>query len=173
MSYVAPCNAGAVNFYTHSHALNGPGSALLNHAISAINAGAAEAGVDCLISGDTYNISICNIAQNLSPFAAADLNRAVQDLQNAVRDMVKNIQSNSAESSEGKTSWLRALAEALGKMLDSKANEVEGLSKKVAGADPSVNTKLQAATQEFSMLFQAATNAIKTIGEALTTGARK
>lgn len=173
MTYVAFGNVGAVDFSITSRSDNCPSQVFLAHSISAINAGAAEAGVDQFLGGHNINLNITTTTRNLPPFAAAELHSALEDLQNTVKEMVKNIQSNSTSSAGGKGSWLRALAEALGKALDSKAAELENLSNRLDGAKPSVIADHGAVTKEFAMLFEGAVNAIKTIGEALTTGARK
>ena len=93
-------------------------------------------------------------------------------------------------------SWLVAMARALGKVMDAKAQQIKDKSdsiSKLAGNDitkdkdgsmsaastknqnklSSETTLLQAYTQEMSMISNAAVNSIKTVGEAQTTIARK
>ncbi len=102
---------------------------------------------------------------------------------------------NGAPRSRGRTaasgSWLVAFATAMGKALDAKAAQIKEKSNSIASmADSNVDRKsnsgmkhqeklssetqlLQAFTQEMSMIANAATNALKTVGEAQSTIARK
>jgi hypothetical protein len=88
-------------------------------------------------------------------------------------------------------SWLVAFAEAMGRALDAKAKQIQDKSDSIssmAGSDvdrssnagkkhqeklSSETQLLQAFTQEMSMMANAATNALKTVGEAQSTIARK
>lgn len=106
-------------------------------------------------------------------------------------------------STEGKGSYLQAMAEALGGVLDNKMNEIEGLSTQISTQNASnqkftasigakdasfktgsalqdnankmgtLTSKLSAATQELSIMQNAVSNALKTIGEAQSGMARK
>jgi hypothetical protein len=96
-----------------------------------------------------------------------------------------------AEQVKGGSSWLVAFAKAMGKALDAKAAQIKDKSDSIAsmagsGVDRKSNDGakhqeklssetqlLQAFTQEMSMISNAATNALKTVGEAQTTIARK
>jgi hypothetical protein len=99
------------------------------------------------------------------------------------------------EDEETGGSWLVALARAMGKVMDAKAAQIKEKSDSIAtlaGAEvtkdktglsaasqqnqnklSSETTLLQAYTQEMTFISNAATNSIKTIGESLTTNARK
>lgn len=72
-------------------------------------------------------------------------------------------------------SWLMALARALGETADKLAGEMEGLAGELGeGANKSsANVEFAAKSQEFSQFFSSAINVIKTLGEALSSGARK
>jgi hypothetical protein len=70
-------------------------------------------------------------------------------------------------------SWLMALATALGEKLDAMADDIKGLADAITKEDPSTTAKFGAATQEFGILMNATNNALKTLGEAITTTARK
>lgn len=69
--------------------------------------------------------------------------------------------------------WLIAMAKALGQKIDQYAHEMEAAANRVDKNDPSTSTDFQVLSQEFSIVMNAATNAIKTAGEAMTTAARK
>jgi hypothetical protein len=96
-----------------------------------------------------------------------------------------------AGKGKGGGSWLVAFAKAMGAALDAKAAQIKGKSDSIAsmagsGVDRKSNEGakhseklssetqlLQAYSQEMSMIANAATNALKTVGEAQTTIARK
>jgi hypothetical protein len=76
-------------------------------------------------------------------------------------------------SGGGKKGWLRALAQALGKVADKAAKELETMGKNINKENPSEMLDYQAATQEFNLMMQTFTNAVKTIGEANGQAVRK
>ena len=76
-------------------------------------------------------------------------------------------------STEGKGSWLMALAKALGKILDAKAAKVEQLGNNLDKTDASKTAEFQAASQEFNLMMSTATNVLKTIGQGLSTMAKQ
>lgn len=100
-----------------------------------------------------------------------------------------------SEEEEGSGSWLVAFAKAMGKVMDRKAAQLQEKAQSVsdlAGLEvkkdktgltgesqqnqnklSSESTLLQAYAQELSMISNAATNVIKTVGEAQTAIARK
>lgn len=109
-----------------------------------------------------------------TPAEVGEFDRGVQDM---LTDSVLNL-SGSEEAREAKSggrggSWLRVMAEALGKKLDASAHEMQDLANKIDKKDPSTTTDFQVASQEFSLLMNAATTAIKTVGEAMANTARK
>lgn len=78
----------------------------------------------------------------------------------------------------GKGNWLRAIAEVMAASMDKKIEEMQQLAKAYDSQSKDnkstkTMTDLQVATQEFSYLMQSTTNMIKTIGEGLSTMARK
>ncbi|WP_124543882.1 hypothetical protein [Piscinibacter terrae] len=104
---------------------------------------------------------------------------AVDDFKN---DLSKSIVDNAVQNikstkKKGSGSWLEALAEALGKALDAQAAKVQQLSSEITDQNakdkPSTMTELQTASQRLSFMMNSADQAIKTIGEALSTAARK
>jgi hypothetical protein len=66
-----------------------------------------------------------------------------------------------------------ALASVIGEKLNVMAKDISTLAGQITKDTPDKTTKFGAATQEFGILMNAANNAIKTIGEGLTTTARK
>lgn len=101
-------------------------------------------------------------------------------VQNLVKSIVQDIKEAKEEqeranggSGGGSKGWLRALAEAFGKIADKAAKELETMGKNLNKDNPSEMIEYQAATQEFSLMMQTFTNAIKTIGEANVNTVRK
>jgi hypothetical protein len=94
--------------------------------------------------------------------------------QQIVKDTVQARQDEIDEgSSGGKGSWLRALAKVLGKLADKLAKELEDKGKAMQSDKPSAIQEYQAIAQEFSMVMNMITNAIKSIGEGNANAARK
>lgn len=108
----------------------------------------------------------------------ADVGNAEREL----NDIIDQISTDLAESSEAKEarqsggkSWLMSLAQALGKVADKLAAEMEEMSQTLGQGEnkASQNIEFGAKAQEFAQFFQSANNVIKTLGEALSAGARK
>lgn len=112
----------------------------------------------------------------LSPFQAGNAGRELGSILNKlVAGLSESAEFKAAKSSGGKAgqSWLMALASVLGEKLNAKAAEVQKLAGEITDKTPDKTAKFGAATQEFGILMNAANNAIKTLGEGLTTTARK
>jgi hypothetical protein len=117
---------------------------------------------------------------NLSPVQAGELQRAatkgVDDLYEALSQAAKEGKEK-AERGNGKGkggSWLREIAALMSKALDSKIQEMKSLSSQIDKTKTTaLQNDLQVATQEFSFLMNSVANMIKTVGEGLTTMARK
>jgi hypothetical protein len=108
--------------------------------------------------------------------AVEDLNRTVNNLVSRLSESedFKNARANAGRTGGASSNgWLMALAEALGKKLDKMAGEIQSLAGQISDKNPSMTAKFGAKTQEFGILFNATNNAIKTIGENITTTARK
>ncbi|KIQ97144.1 MULTISPECIES: hypothetical protein [Lysobacteraceae] len=99
--------------------------------------------------------------------------------------VVQNLQAGDAKGGKGK-SWLVAIAQALGGIMGDKAAklvELTGKMDKLAAANPEdqkaakqfqkTMMEFQAQSQLFSMISNASSTAIKSIGEGMTTVARK
>jgi hypothetical protein len=122
-----------------------------------------------------FNLSPTEQGQ-LARSANNDINTFAERMFEASRTGKQRAQTEG--SREGKGNWLRQLAEAMAAIMDSKMQEMSDLAKTYDGQSKDnkstkTMTDLQVATQEFSYLMQSTTNMIKTIGEGLSTMARK
>jgi len=104
---------------------------------------------------------------------------AFQDFANDFcKDLVNYAAQNMGGSkSKGGGSWFEALAQALGQALDKQAQKIQDLSSQVTDSNakdkPSTMTQLQSESQRMSFMMSAADQVLKTLGEALSTMARK
>ncbi|MEQ1540112.1 MAG: hypothetical protein ABL928_14385 [Sphingorhabdus sp.] len=113
---------------------------------------------------------------DLSPADQGNLQRTAENaLNKLVSGLSESEEFKQAKASGGKTSgsWLMALATVMGEKLNAKAAEVQTLAGQITDKTPDKTAKFGAATQEFGILMNAVNNAIKTLGEGLTTTARK
>lgn len=80
-----------------------------------------------------------------------------------------------ATNAKGKGSWLWALAKVMGEKIDESADKMIDMANKVNadGKNASASTNFQVASQEFGLIMNSITTAIKSIGEGLQTAARK
>lgn len=96
-----------------------------------------------------------------------------------VNDLIANLGSLnlSGKSTTGETSWLHAIAEAMGKKVGELAESMVEHANKVGNDDPKVaaeaSAKLTADSQLFSMYMNALSTVLKSIGEGNTAMARK
>ncbi len=82
----------------------------------------------------------------------------------------------SAQSRGGKSSsWFEVMAEAWGKTLDAKANEIETAADELAGGNdkPAHITKMTALAQQMGFMSNSAHTSLQSVGTALETMARK
>lgn len=113
---------------------------------------------------------------NFSPVQQGEMQRTAD---RALNDLVSRLSESEdfkrAKSSGGKEAggWLMALASTLGDKLNVKAKQVQDLAGQITDKTPDKTAKFGAATQEFGILMNATNNAIKTLGEGLSTTARK
>ncbi len=146
---------------------------------------AAEFG-DVAGATQNYQEALDGIVQgfpNASPAEQGELQRASDGaydaLQDIARSMVEQASTQDADGnvkggrSGGAPSWLMAIAKGLGRMLDSQANKLENKMNSTNWDKAGEAAEFQAQSQEFGLAMNTATNAIKTIGDALTTMARK
>lgn len=115
---------------------------------------------------------------NLTP---AQRGEAERDLQRSLDKMVAQMAEgddvraarSGAKGGSGGGSWLMRLAEKLGEKLDVMARDMDDMASRITDDTPSLTAKFGAKSQEFGIMMNAATNAIKTIGEAQANSARK
>lgn len=130
-------------------------------------------------SGAQLNLS--EAVQQMGDFYGASP-AEVGGVENQLNDAIDSLTTDLAQSQEAKEarasggkSWLMALAESLGKIADKLADEMQQMGDELGGGgnNPSQNVEFAAKSQEFSQFFSSANTVIKTIGEALASGARK
>ena len=117
------------------------------------------------------------------------INDFAKQIIDSVRKQLTEKLSEGAEGSGGKGkksagSWLQAIAKAMGEAMGNCASKMVELSNKMADASKkegqegakemqSISTQFQAVSQEFNQLSTAFSTAIKSLGEGVTTMARK
>lgn len=119
-----------------------------------------------------------NVQQNSSEQNQAAQGTLGQDFlqqftQGIAQAFGSELEKTSAAAGGGKKGWLRAIAETLGNIANKAAKELEQMGQGITKDDPKKLTEYQAATQEFSLLMNTFTNAIKTIGEGNANATRK
>ena len=133
---------------------------------------AASAGMPGLARQNMFQAAMG--LPNMNANEAGMLSRQVDSaLDRLVGSLSEGKDAKEARASGRGKSWIMALASALGKKLDAKAAQVENLANAINDKKPSTTAKFGAAAQEFSILMNAATTAIKTLGEASAGMARK
>lgn len=109
-----------------------------------------------------------------SPAQIGDAQRMVHDLlRQAASDAMETEEAKDAKAGGKGGGWLRALARALGESADKAAEDLERKAGNLDNASPSESAEYSADAQAFSMLMNAINTAIKAIGEALGSVARK
>jgi hypothetical protein len=128
-----------------------------------------------------------DVQQGVNDKTAGWKDAFAQDFANEVVNTVRRERSEEGgEGGSGGGGWLQAIAKAMGKTLGEKAAKMVELSDKMSelqggGGDDKENakefnmtmTQFQATSQEYSLLNNAFTTAIKALGEALSNMARK
>lgn len=113
-------------------------------------------------------------ASGASPAEIGDAQGAIQKLLNQqANDAIESDEAKEAKAGGKGGGWLRALARALGEAADKTAKKLEQDAKKLDNATPSQSAEYAADAQAFSMLMNSINTAIKAIGEALSSIARK
>ncbi|PAX06971.1 hypothetical protein [Sphingomonas lenta] len=110
-----------------------------------------------------------------SGFDIGDAQRQASDILNqTVRDLSESEEFKEAKSSGGKGGgWLMAMARALGEKLNAMGEDLEQRASTLSGDDPGASAEFGVVSQQFNMLMNATTNAIKTIGEAMGKAASR
>lgn len=116
------------------------------------------------------------------------LQEFAEDFGKSIADFAKGILDIGTEETQGakggSSSWLTAIAKAMGEAAGKHADNLVKLSKQIqdaagskeegaAGKATALQAEFQAEAQMFSMLQNAFSTAIKSIGEGMTTMARK
>jgi len=102
------------------------------------------------------------------------MSQAVNPLMQMATSSMAHTSSSSRHQNKN-TSWYEAMAEAWGRTLDAKAQEIETASEQLdAGNDtPSHFTQMTAMAQQMAFLSTSAHTSIESVGTALETMARK
>ncbi len=123
-----------------------------------------------------------------SPAQRGNAERAFDGVQTMIEGLLRDIMEEGKNSSKDKKSagrsWIAAMAETLGKVLDKAWGEVETKIDRITEVSnkgkedrgklmPSATAEFQGAMAEFNMIMQAVTTAIKTAGEASASMTRK
>lgn len=125
---------------------------------------------------------VLNIANHQGQNGAytGDLDRAKADLQDTFANLIVNSAKDNAvdldgpvQAKGGKNSWLMAMAIALGKQANSLANQMTNAANHLDGKDPKASAEFQTLSQQFGMMMNTISTAIKSIGDGLSTVARK
>jgi hypothetical protein len=119
----------------------------------------------------------------VSPATYRDLANQADRIQQLTRELVENMarcgldddcgESGGSRGSRGK-SWLQAIAAALGRIADKAAAELQQAADAIGngGNDPSKLMDFQVKAQEFSLMMQTFTGALKALGEGVTAPAQ-
>lgn len=117
-----------------------------------------------------------------SPSEIGSGQREIEDIKDQmIRSMVErgsqdedgNSRGLAAGRGGGGRSWLMALAKALGAQLNAAQNELERTMDGTNWKKADQVAEFQAQSQQFALFMNTATNVIKTVGESLSTMARK
>lgn len=154
--------------------------AVISMAQQAFSAASGTQGLPTTVAG-----AVSQLAQqfNLSPSQQGELQRGADESINSLISQLGQSEESKEAMSGGKgQSLLMKIAVAMGKLLDKKMTEMGNLTDQIGklGSGSSnqsklgeLTGKLQGLGQEVSMLSNALTNTIKSIGEANSTLARK
>lgn len=151
-------------------ALEGWGSQVVNDAANGMLHALNNQGTNGAYTGDVDR------AQNQLVDAFAQNIQQNQDAALAIAQMgQQQDKDGGATSAKGKGSWLWALAKVMGEKIDESADKMIDMANKVNadGKNASASTNFQVASQEFGLIMNSITTAIKSIGEGLQTAARK
>jgi len=118
-------------------------------------------------------------AGNFAGASPAQIGEQQRTTENFINDIVRQSREQAEESEGGNVragkgqGWLMAMAKALGAQLDQLGAEMEDMAGRITKDTPGLSSEFSVVTQQFSMLMNATTNAIKTVGESMGNAARK
>jgi len=152
------------------------------------NLGLPQSAIDMAQSSFTGRLgdfqgSASNLAESIeqlgretgaTPTEIGDAQRSASDiLLNTLREASESREFKEARRRGNAPGWLMAMAEALGNQLNELGDEMTQRANTMTKDDPKASAQFSVVTQQFSMLMNATTNAIKTVGEAMGNAARK
>ena len=109
-----------------------------------------------------------------TPAEIGDQQRQVQDFINqTIKQASESDDYNEVKASGKAGGWLMAMAKALGSQLDQLGEQMTDMASRITKDTPGLSAEFGVVTQQFSMLMNATTNAIKTVGEAMGKAASK
>ncbi|UVO50018.1 hypothetical protein M0208_05600 [Sphingomonas sp. SUN019] len=134
--------------------------------------------------GQSVNASIeeAGLASGASPRDIADQQRATQDfIRDTVERMGQSDEFKEAKQGKGKGAggaggaqgWLMAMAKVLGQQLDQLGDEMTDMASRITKDTPGLSAEFGVVSQQFGMLMNATSNAIKTVGESMGRMASK
>ncbi|KQT35005.1 hypothetical protein ASG29_02400 [Sphingomonas sp. Leaf412] len=133
-----------------------------------------------LTQGVEGAIEEAGLASGASPHDIADQQRATQDfIRDTLDRMGQSDEFKDAKASRGKSGsaggqgWLMAMAKVLGSQLDQLGDQMTSMSKRITKDTPGLTAEFGVVSQQFNMLMNATSTAIKTVGEAMGRMASK
>lgn len=147
----------------------------------ALAGGVGGAVAGAVSGGLSSNGMLRQIAEDngASPVETAQFEGSADGVREALNQQIQsgdfeNIKRSSGSGGgKGGAGWIMAMAEALGKQLNGMAEDMESLAGQISKDTPDLTTKFSALSQQFSILFNAASTAIKSVGEGMAQAARK
>lgn len=111
------------------------------------------------------------------PSDIADQQRATQDfIRDTIDRMSQSEEFKEAKSGRGKggaQGWLMAMAKVLGQQLDKLGADMTDMASRITKDTPGLSAEFGVVSQQFGMLMNATSNAIKTVGESMGRMASK
>lgn len=132
--------------------------------------------------GQGVNASIdeAGLAFGASPADIADQQRATQDfIRDTIDRMSQSEEFKEAKQGRGKggaggaQGWLMAMAKVLGQQLDKLGEDMTDMASRITKDTPGLSAEFGVVSQQFGMLMNATSNAIKTVGESMGRMASK
>lgn len=144
---------------------------------SVMTGGLAGAAAGAVAGGASSLASSIEEAGQATGATPSEIGAAQGEAERTVGEMVSKL-SEGEDFKQAKATgkgggWLMAMATVLGKQLNDMAADMESMAGQISKDTPDLTAKFGALSQQFGILMNATTNAIKTIGEAMANTARK
>lgn len=127
--------------------------------------------------GIQASIEEAGLTMGASPTDIADQQRATQDfIRDTIERMSESDEFKDAKAGRGKggaQGWLMAMAKVLGNQLDQLGEEMTDMASRITKDTPGLSAEFGVVSQQFGMLMNATSNAIKTVGESMGRMASK